>query len=65
MNATLQGAGEKLAFSVAVHVEVPEEAHTSERALADYLRGLFERVFAAEENVTVEVEVGPENGNGD
>ena len=60
MNATLQSAGTELAFSVAVHVEVPLAAQTSEQALADHLRELFASL-AADPTISIEIEIGPED----
>lgn len=59
MNATLQGTGkDDLEFSVAVHVEIPDEIDT-EQKLADYLGRIFGDVVHQRPELHVEIQLGP------
>jgi hypothetical protein len=61
-NATLQHPENEpnLAFSIAVHVDVPADV-TDEDALAEYLDGIFGDVVHEHPELHVEIQLGPEN----
>lgn len=64
MNATLQGAPSGLAFSIAVHVRVPETTRDGEKwdqlALATHLRNRLSPAWR-QEGIDVTIQVGPED----
>lgn len=58
-NATLQGAGGGIAFSIASHVKVPDSiVARGESAVADYLNDLLSRAAASADGLLFEVQVG-------
>ena len=63
MNATLQSTENEpsLAFSIAVHVEVPDEV-TTEEGLAEYLGGIFGQIRHDHPELHVEIQIGPREG---
>lgn len=59
-NATLQDTGKGLSFSVAVHVEVPTgAASTDENVLRHYLASVFTHALQAAPEIHVEIQIGP------
>lgn len=62
MNATLQGAGTEVAFSIATELDVPESiSNQGEQAVAEYLRKVLTiaATAAAEYGLSFDVQVGP------
>lgn len=62
MNATLQSAGPRVAFSIATFVAVPADVIAGgEVAVAGYLNTLLARLATQEPALSFEVQVGPED----
>lgn len=58
-NATLQGAGDRLAFSVATEMDIPEDVSSQgEIAVADYLREQFSKATAVVPNLRFDIQLG-------
>lgn len=60
MNATLQGAGEKIAFSIAASLTVPDDISSQgEDTVAAYIEGALSAASAAHPGLSFDVQIGP------
>lgn len=60
MNATLQSAGEKIAFSISTSLTVPKEiSDRGQQAVAEFIENALKTASAAVMGLNFDVQIGP------